>query len=87
MENEREECHRRGCNAEAGFLVREQYQEETGKGLVEATARLCRTHAREESPTNLDPITPEYLFEVTAIASEADHTDTEASGNDGGQSV
>lgn len=69
MDSDRGECHRRNCNNEAIFLVREQYLEETGKGLVEATARLCQAHTNQESPTNLDPITPGYRFEVTPIFS------------------
>lgn len=68
MSNDTEDCKRRGCNNEAVFLVREQYLEETGKGLVEASAHLCPKHTREEHPTNLDPVTPRYRFEVTTLA-------------------
>lgn len=64
------ECHRRGCEQAATFLVRERYLEETGKGIVEASARLCQEHTEEESPVNLDPATPEYLFEVRPLAAD-----------------
>jgi hypothetical protein len=67
MDSDHQECHRRNCDNDAVFLVREQYLEETGKGLVEATAHLCQKHTYQESPTNIDPITPEYQFEVTAL--------------------
>lgn len=77
MSSEQGECHRRECHNEGVFLVRERYQEETGNGVVEATARLCQTHASDESPTNLDPVTPEYLFEVTTLTPERGGTDTE----------
>ena len=68
MSSDPGECQRRDCRNDAVFLVRETYLEETGKGLVEATARLCHEHTRQEHPTNLEPTTAEYLFEVTALA-------------------
>lgn len=78
MDSDPGECHQRNCQNEAVFLVREKYLEETGKGLVEATARLCQEHTHQESPINIDPITPEYLFEVTAlVSSEQDSKPTE----------
>ena len=61
------ECHRRGCSEPAAFVVLERYQEETGKGAVEARAFLCREHADEESPTNLDGAYPEYVFRVDPL--------------------
>jgi hypothetical protein len=61
------ECHRRGCSEPAAFVVMERYQEETGKGAVEARAFLCREHADEESPTNLDGAYPEYVFRVDPL--------------------
>ena len=61
------ECHRRGCTQSAAFVVRERYQEETGKGAVEATARLCREHTGEESPVNLDAVYDEYVFRVDPL--------------------
>lgn len=57
-----ETCHRRNCDRPAVFLVRERYQEETGKGIVEAEAALCTEHTREEGPTNLEVGHPEYMF-------------------------
>lgn len=67
MDSDSVSCQRRGCDAAAVFVVRERYPEETGKGIVEATAHLCHPHTAEESPTNLDPETPEYRFEVMPI--------------------
>lgn len=67
MDSDPVECQRRGCEEEAVFVVRERYPEETGKGIVEATAPLCQAHTREESPSNLAPETPEYLFEVVPV--------------------
>ncbi len=61
------ECHRRGCENTATFVARERYAEETGAGIVEAEAYLCRTHARAESPANLDASIPEYQFIVEPI--------------------
>ncbi|QCC46775.1 hypothetical protein [Halobellus limi] len=60
-------CHRRNCDQPAEFLVLERYQEETGKGAVEATAALCRAHTDEESPTNLDGAYDEYVFRVVPL--------------------
>jgi hypothetical protein len=60
-------CHRRNCEEPAEFLVLERYQEETGKGAVEATAALCRDHTDEESPTNLDGVYDEYVFRVVPL--------------------
>lgn len=68
--NGHRECHRRGCSEPAAFVVRERYLEETGHGAVVAEAYLCRDHANEESPTNLDPNYPEYVFVVEPIAEE-----------------
>ena len=34
--NSPRQCHRRGCNEPATFVVLERYQEETGHGAVEA---------------------------------------------------
>ncbi|ELZ11508.1 hypothetical protein [Natrialba aegyptia] len=61
------ECHRRGCDEPAAFVVRERYQEETGKGAVEAEAVLCRAHTAEEHPTNLDGVYAEYVFRVDPL--------------------
>jgi hypothetical protein len=61
------ECHRRGCPERAAFLVLERYQEETGKGAVEARAFLCREHTAEEGPVNLDDAYPEYVFRVDPL--------------------
>ncbi|MEF8901440.1 MAG: hypothetical protein V5A25_09490 [Halovenus sp.] len=83
MDSDPGECHRRNCHNDAVFLVREKYLEETGHGLVEATARLCQEHTHEESPANIDPITPEYLFEVTALVpSEQDAQSAKAPPSD-----
>lgn len=68
-------CHRRGCDKPATFEALERYQEDTGHGAVEATAALCREHADEESPTNLDLAYDEYVFRVTPL-SPMDETDT-----------
>ncbi|ELZ04894.1 hypothetical protein [Natrialba asiatica] len=61
------ECHRRGCDEPAAFVVLERYQEETGKGAVEAEAVLCRAHTAEEHPTNLDGVYAEYVFRVDPL--------------------
>lgn len=61
------ECHRRGCSDPPEFLVLERYQEETGKGAVEATAMLCLDHTREESPVNLERAYADYVFRVEPI--------------------
>ena len=61
------ECHRRGCAEPAVFVVLERYQEETGKGAVEARAFLCREHTAEESPVNLEDAYPEYVFRVDPL--------------------
>ena len=65
-------CHRRGCDKPAAFEVLERYQEETGHGAVEATAVLCRDHADEESPTNLDNTYEDYVFRVTPLSSTSE---------------
>ncbi|WP_293029625.1 hypothetical protein [Natronococcus sp.] len=64
------ECHRRGCDDPAQFVVLERYQEETGKGAVEAEAALCPTHTDEESPANLDGAYDDYVFRVEPISGE-----------------
>lgn len=61
------ECHRRGCEEPAAFVVLERYQEDTGHGAVEAAAALCRAHTAEESPTNLDGVYADYVFRVTPV--------------------
>ena len=61
------ECHRRGCDERAAFVVLERYQEETGKGAVEAEALLCREHTDEESPANLDGVYADYVFRVDPL--------------------
>jgi len=60
-------CRRRGCNDPATFVVSERYQEETGHGAVTAQAYLCRAHADEESPTNLDGVYDDYVFRVEPL--------------------
>ncbi len=62
-----QDCHRRGCTDSPSFVVVERYLEETGQGAVEAVAYLCRTHTREESPTNLDQAYSEYQFRIEAL--------------------
>lgn len=69
------ECHRRGCDVRATFVVLERYQEETGQGAVEASAALCRAHTAEESPGNLKGVYADYVFRVTPIPG-AETTDT-----------
>lgn len=61
------ECHRRGCTDSAAFVALERYQEDTGHGAVESTAVLCREHAAEESPTNLDAAYADYVFRVEPL--------------------
>ncbi|AEH38063.1 hypothetical protein [Halopiger xanaduensis] len=68
-------CHRRDCDEPAAFLALERYQEETGKGAVEAEAALCRDHAAEEHPTNLDGAYPDYVFRVEPLPEETDDDD------------
>jgi hypothetical protein len=63
------ECHRRGCDEPARFLVLERYLEETGQGAVEAKAALCRGHTAEESPVNLEDAYENYIFRVEPIES------------------
>lgn len=65
-------CHRRGCDDPAAFVVLERYQEETGHGVVEAQAALCRAHTREESPTNLDGAYDGYVFRVDPLPARED---------------
>lgn len=60
-------CHRRGCNEVAAFVVTERYQEDTGHGVVEAEAALCREHTAEESPSNLDGAYADYEFRVQPV--------------------
>jgi hypothetical protein len=62
-------CHRRGCDEQATFEVLERYQEETGHGAVEVTVALCRAHADDESPTNLDNAYEDYVFRVKPLPS------------------
>lgn len=64
-------CDRRSCDDRAAFVVLERYQEETGKGAVEAQTVLCREHTDDESPTNLDAAYPEYVFRVEPISEAA----------------
>lgn len=61
-------CHYRNCNELATFRVTEQYQEETGHGLVTAEAVMCQAHAADESPTNLDRASAEYVFRVEPLS-------------------
>ena len=63
------ECHRRDCAEPAAFRVLERYQEETGAGAVEAAAHLCRAHAADESPANIDAAYDDYVFRVDPIES------------------
>ncbi len=60
-------CYRRGCDEPAAFRVTERYQEDTGKGAVEATALLCTDHTVAEGPANLDSAYDEYVFRVEPI--------------------
>lgn len=71
----RGECHRRGCDVPATFVVLERYQEDTGHGVVEAEAALCREHTAEESPSNLDGAYADYVFRVEPVPG-TDSTDT-----------
>ena len=68
-------CHRRGCDEPAAFAVLERYQEETGKGAVEAEAFLCRDHTDEESPANLDSAYDDYVFRVVPVSARAESVD------------
>ncbi|EMA67817.1 hypothetical protein C461_08819 [Halorubrum aidingense JCM 13560] len=61
------ECYRRGCTEPAAFSVTERYQEDTGKGAVEATALLCVEHTVAEGPANLDHAYDEYVFRIDPI--------------------
>jgi len=61
------ECYRRGCSEPAEFSVTERYQEETGKGAVEATSMLCVDHTVVEGPTNLDNAYDEYVFQIEPV--------------------
>lgn len=74
------ECHRRGCTEPATFLALERYLEETGHGAVEAEAVLCRAHAAEESPANLDDAYADYVFRVEPLpGTQPPDTGTDAS--------
>ncbi|TYL37774.1 hypothetical protein CV102_15670 [Natronococcus pandeyae] len=66
--NSSRQCHRRHCDEPAQFVVLERYQEETGKGAVEAEAALCQDHTDEESPANLDGAYDDYVFYVEPIS-------------------
>ena len=61
------ECYRRGCVEPAEFSVTERYQEETGKGAVEATSLLCVDHTVAEGPANLDSAYSDYVFRIEPI--------------------
>lgn len=61
------QCHRRGCEEPAAFLVLERYLEESGHGAVEATAALCRAHTAEESPARLDDVYANYVFRIEPL--------------------
>jgi len=61
------ECQRRDCSETATFVVLERYQEETGQGVVEATADLCTAHTADERPTNLDGAGEDYCFRVEPL--------------------
>ncbi|WP_418286249.1 hypothetical protein [Halorubrum sp. DTA46] len=61
------ECYRRGCTEPAAFVVTERYQEDTGKGAVEATALLCIDHTVAEGPANLDNAYDDYVFRIDPI--------------------
>lgn len=61
------ECQRRDCSETATFVVVERYQEETGHGVVEATADLCTAHTADERPTNLEDASEDYLFRVEPL--------------------
>jgi hypothetical protein len=65
-------CYRRDCEEPAAFVVIERYQEDTGKGAVEATALLCVDHAAAEGPANLDSAYDEYVFRVEPLPSGDD---------------
>jgi len=64
-------CDRRSCDETAAFHVLERYQEDTGKGAVEAETVLCRAHTDEESPVNLDAAYSDYVFRVEPISDAA----------------
>ena len=64
-------CDRRSCDETAAFHVLERYQEETGKGTVDAETVLCRAHTDEESPVNLDAASLDYVFRVEPISAAA----------------
>jgi hypothetical protein len=66
------QCHRRGCTEPAAFVVLERYQEETGKGAVEARAFLCPEHTAEEGPANLDGVYSDYVFRVDPLPDTGD---------------
>ncbi|WP_280587684.1 hypothetical protein [Halorubrum sp. Boch-26] len=65
-------CYRRGCTEPAAFEVTERYQEETGKGAVEATALLCADHTAAEAPANLDSAYEEYVFRIEPLSAGND---------------
>ncbi|WP_435073041.1 hypothetical protein [Halorubrum sp. HHNYT27] len=66
------ECYRRGCTEPAAFEVTERYQEETGKGAVEATALLCTDHTVAEGPSNIDSAYDDYVFRIVPVAAGSD---------------
>lgn len=68
-------CHLRGCTELAAFRVVERYQEDTGHGAVTAEADVCRAHADEESPTNLDKAYADYEFRVTPLPDAFESTE------------
>lgn len=65
-------CNRRDCDEAAAFVVLERYQEGSGHGAVEAEALLCRSHAAEERPTNLEGVYPDYVFRVEPLPGAVD---------------
>ena len=64
------ECHRRDCSRVATFRVLERYQEETGHGVVEATASLCQEHTAKEHPTNLTAAHEDYVFRIEPLTTQ-----------------
>ena len=66
------ECFRRGCTEPAAFKVMERYQEETGKGAVEATALLCADHTVAEGPSNIDSSYDDYVFQIVPVSAGSD---------------
>ena len=60
-------CHRSDCDRTAMVNVRERYEEDAGRSVVEETANLCRQHSAEERPLHLEGVYDHYVFRIEQL--------------------